>query len=382
MIVGAPRERKREEYRVAVTPPGARALVRAGHEVLLESGAGLGAGYCDDDYAAAGARVMPKAAQVWEQAEIVAKVKEPQPSEYGLMRPGLTLFCFLHLAPLPELTDALVNSGVNAVALETIQTDDGLLPCLMPMSEIAGRMSVQVGAMYLMRDKGGPGILLGGVPGVPPCEVLVLGAGAAGTYAARLAAGMGAHVRIMDVNLARLSYLEDIFMSRVTTVMSDEHNIETYAPEADILIGAVLSPGAKAPNLAPESLVRQMKPGAVIVDIAVDQGGCVETIRPTTHDDPVYRVHGVTHYGVANMPGAVPLTSTRALANSTLPFLLKLCNLGLEEAIRQSSALRRGVNVWRPDGEDKSVITNKGVAEARGLPLFEIPGAGEAGEDR
>jgi len=367
LIIGVPAERKTEEYRVGLMPSGAATLIKNGHEVIIESGAGLGAGFCDEEYSSSGARVLPKADHVWEQAEMIVKVKEPQPDEYGSIRCNQILFCFLHLAPLPDLTDKLINCGVNAVALETIETEDGLLPCLMPMSEIAGRMSVQVAATYLTRDKGGPGILLGGVPGVPPCEVLVLGGGTAGTYAARLASGMGAHVRIMDINLGRLSYLEDIFGGRVTTIMSDDYNIETYVPQADILVGAVLLPGGRAPLLVPESLVREMKSGSVIVDIAVDQGGCVETIKPTTHDDPVYRLHDVTHYGVANMPGAVPRTSTQALCNSTLPYIIKLANLGLSEAMAQMPSLERGLNIYTPEGEGIGVVTNEAVASSLGL---------------
>ncbi len=367
MIIGVPRELKTEEYRVGLVPAGARALGKAGHTVLIESGAGIGAGYPDGEYGAAGAEIVLRAREVWGRAELIAKVKEPQAAEYDLLRPGLILFCYLHLAPLPELTRTLTDHGVIAVALETIQTDDGLLPCLMPMSEIAGRMAVQVGAIYLTRDKGGPGILLGGVPGVPPCEVLVLGGGTAGTNAARLAAGMGAHVRIMDINLGRLAYLDDIFNGRVTTVMSDEHNLERYVPQADLLIGAVLVPGGRAPVLVTDALVHRMRPGSVIVDIAVDQGGCVETIHPTTHDDPVYRVHGVTHYGVANMPGAVPRTSTEALTNATLPFLIKIANKGIKQAILDVPAIRKGVNVYAPAGEGRGWVTNQAVAQALGL---------------
>ncbi len=370
MIVGSPKEIKVEEYRVGLVPSGARSLVRAGHEVVVESGAGLGAGYSDDDYIQAGAEVLPKASQVWERAEMIVKVKEPQPAEYDLLARGKTLLCYLHLAAEPELARALIDKKVMAIALETIQTDDGLLPCLMPMSEIAGRMSVQVGARYLMRDHGGPGILLGGVPGVPPCEVLVLGGGTAGTNAARLASGMGAHVRIMDLNLGRLVYLDEVFGGRITTVMSDEHNIERYVPEADLLIGAVLVPGDRAPVLVTNSLVEKMRPGSVIVDIAVDQGGCVETIKPTTHVDPVYRVHGVTHYGVANMPGAVPRTSTHALANATLPYAIKIANLGVRRALRDVAPLRKGLNVGSPPGDDESALTCEAAARYLGLPYL------------
>ncbi len=366
MIIGVPAERKREEYRVGLTPPGAGALAKASHQVLVESGAGLGAGFSDDVFARAGAKIMPQPRQVWEGADLVIKVKEPQPEEYEFMKRGKILFCFLHLASQPELTEKLIQCGTTAVAFETIQTGDGALPCLMPMSEIAGKIAVQAGASFLMRDKGGPGILMGGVPGVHPCEVLIIGGGTSGTNAARMATGMGAHVRIMDVNLSRLAYLDDIFNGRVTTVMSDEHNIETYVPQANLLIGAVLVPGGRAPLLVPESLVRRMQPGSVTVDIAVDQGGCIETIRPTTHDDPTYQKHGVTHYGVANIPGVVPRTSTQALANATLPFLLKLANLG-EKAFEQVIELRKGLNVHPRAENKKGVVTNQAVADSLGL---------------
>lgn len=380
MIIGVPRETKREEYRVGMVPTGARALIRAGHQVLVESGAGLGAGYQDDEYAEVGAELLPRAGQVWERAELIVKVKEPQPEEYGFLRAGQTLFCYLHLAPLPELTRKLIDGRVNAFALETIQTDDGLLPCLMPMSWIAGRMSVQVAAMYLLRRNGGPGVLLGGVPGVPPCEVVILGGGTAGAHAASMAAGMGANVRVMDIDLGRLAQIEDLFQGRVITVVSDEHNIETFVPRADVLIGAVLLPGRRAPILVTENLVREMRPGSVIVDIAVDQGGCVETIRPTTHDQPVYQVHGVTHYGVANMPGAVPRTSTQALTNATLPYVLKLANHGVGRALKKEAALARGLNVAPLPGEKKAAVTNQAVAESLGLeytPLEQVLAAME-----
>jgi alanine dehydrogenase len=375
MIIGVPRELKVEEYRVGLLPAGARALVKAGHQVRVESGAGLGAGYPDEEYAAAGAELVPQSASLWSSSDLVIKVKEPQPAEYPHLRPGLILFCYLHLAPLPDLTEVLIERGVAAIALETIQTDDGLLPCLMPMSEIAGRMAVQVGAQYLQRDKGGPGILLGGVPGVPPCEVLILGGGTAGANAAKLAAGMGAHVRIMDLNLGRLAYLDDIFAGRITTVMSDDHNIERYVPQSDLLIGAVLVPGLRAPVLVSDELVSRMRPGSVIVDIAVDQGGCIATIHATTHRDPVYQVHGVTHYGVANMPGAVPRTSTEALTNATLPFALKIANLGVPRVFDQVPAIRRGLNVYCAPGEGKGCITNEAVARSLGLPFAPLPEA-------
>ena len=372
MIIGVPKEVKIAEYRVGMMPAGVKALVKAGHRVLVECGAGVNAGYPDRDYLAAGAELVKSADRLWQKAEMVVKVKEPQKKEYHRLRRNQILFCYLHLAPLPELTSALLKAGVNAVAFETIQTQDGLLPCLMPMSEIAGRMSVQVGAAYLMRDRGGPGILLGGVPGVPPCEVLVLGAGTAGENAARLAAGMGAHVRLMDINLSRLAYLDDIFGGRIATVMSDEYNIERYVPETDLLIGAVLVPGGLAPVLVSEALVKKMRPGSVIVDIAVDQGGCIATTHPTTHANPTYVKHGVTHYGVANMPGAVPRTSTQALANAVFPYVLKIARDGLEKAAAKDPALAKGINVYACPGKPGAVLTNQAVAKACGekyLPL-------------
>jgi len=366
MIIGVPKEIKTAEFRVGLIPSGAKALTRDGHQVLIQAGAGISSGYPDQEYKEAGAEVIKSANEVWEKAEIIVKVKEPQKPEYDRMRKNQVLFCFFHLAPLPDLTRVLIDKGVNAVAFETIQTKEGLLPCLMPMSEIAGRMSVQVGASYLMRDRGGPGILLGGVPGVAPCEVLVLGAGTSGTNAARLAVGMGARVRIMDTNLSRLAYLDDIFNGKVTTVMSDDYNIERYVPETDLLVGAVLLPGSLAPRLVSEDLVKKMRPGSVIVDISVDQGGCIATTHPTTHKNPVYIKHGVTHYCVANMPGAVPRTSTQALANATFPYLLKIARQGLEKAAGADTALLRGINVYTAPGSTKGLITNQGVADAFG----------------
>jgi alanine dehydrogenase len=368
MIIGVPRELKTHEYRVGMVPAGVPALVREGHTVLVESGAGEFAGYPDEQYREAGARLVTDIKELWGQAQLVVKVKEPQPEEYDRLRQGQILFCYLHLAPLSELTRVLMDRGVNAVGLETIQADDGHLPCLMPMSEIAGRMSIIVGANYLMSYPRGPGILLGGVPGVPPCEVLVLGAGTAGTNAARLAADQGAHVRIVDVNLDRLAYLDEIFSGRIATLMSSEDNIERYVPDADLLVGAVLVPGEKAPILVSGELVKKMRKGSVIVDIAVDQGGCIETTHPTTHDDPVYQVHGVTHYCVANMPGAVPRTSTQALTNVTFPYVKKIARLGLENSASEDPALRRGINIYTPEGESRGMVTCEGVALAHGLP--------------
>ena len=372
MIIGIPKEIKANEYRVAILPGGVRSLVNEGHQVLIQAGAGIYAGYPDRVFRAAGAKIIPAPDQLWEKAEMIVKVKEPQRVEYQRMRRGQILFCFLHLAPAPGLTRALISAGVNAVALETIQTLDGLLPCLIPMSEIAGRMAVQAGASYLMLDRGGPGILLSGAPGVPPGKVVVIGAGTAGTNAARLAEGMGAQVIVLDINLIRLEHIDDLLNGRVITVMSDPVNLEKYVPEADLLIGAVLVPGARAPVIVEESLVKKMKPGSVIVDIAVDQGGCIATTRPTTHEKPVYAKYGVTHYCVANMPGAVPRTSTQALANATFPYLARIARSGLDQAASQDPALRAGINIYTPAGAAKGLVTNPGVARSIGTGYIPI----------
>jgi len=366
MIIGVPREIKTHEYRVGMVPGGVSALTQAGHTVLLEKDAGMAAGYSNDEYVHSGAKLISSPADLWKEAELVVKVKEPQPAEYDLMQKNQILFCYLHLAPVPELTRTLMDRCVNAVALETIQYKDGHLPCLMPMSEIAGRMAIHIGIGYLMHDRGGPGILLEGVPGVPPCEVLVLGAGTVGVNAARVAANLGAHVRIMDINLSRLAYIDEAFDGRISTVMSNDHNIEKFVPEAQLLVGAVLVPGGRTPVLVSRELVSKMQEGAVIVDCSVDQGGCIETTRPTTHDDPVYTVSGVTHYCVSNIPGAVQRTSTQALTNSTLPFVIKIANEGLEKAAAKDSALRLGINIFVPKDGKRGVITCKPVADALG----------------
>ncbi len=366
MIIGVPREVKASEFRVGILPNGAKALAKAGNTVLVEKDAGICAGFSNADYKAAGARIVGNPRQLWSKSDLILKVKEPQKEEYRRLKRGQVLFCFLHLAPLPELTRTLIAAGVTAVAYETIETNNGKLPCLIPMSEIAGRMAVQIGAAYLMRNHGGVGLLLGGVPGVPPCEVLVLGGGSAGENAARLAMGMGARVTIMDVNLDRLGYIDDLFNGRIATVMSDEINLERYVPRADLLIGAVLVPGELAPKIVPVSLVKKMKSGAVIVDIAVDQGGCIATTHPTSHDHPVYKLHNVIHYAVPNMPGAVSKTSTQALANAVFPYVLKIAKLGLEKAAAQDEDLRRGINIYTRPGQAQGVITNAGVAQAFG----------------
>ncbi len=347
------------EFRVAMTPGGVESLVRRGHEVLVEKGAGVGSGMPDAEYEAAGARLV-SAEEAWG-AELVVKVKEPLPEEYKYLRPGLLLFTYLHLAASRELTEAMVKSGVTGIAYETVQLEDGSLPLLVPMSEVAGRMATQVGAYYLEKPMGGRGILLGGVPGVAPASVVILGGGTVGTNAAKIALGMGAQVYVLDVNHRRLQYLDDVFGGRLITLTSTEANLKKVVQFADLLIGAVLIPGAKAPKLVTREMVASMKEGAVIVDVAVDQGGCVETIRPTTHDDPTYLVDGVVHYGVANMPGAVPRTSTFALTNQTLPYVLKLAEKGLE-ALKEDPALLKGLNVHA------GRLTHPAVAEAFGLP--------------
>ena len=361
MIVGIPREVKPGEERVALTPPGARSLVEARHRVVVERGAGLGSSIRDEEYTREGA-TLGSVEEVWKQAEIILKVKEPLPEEYPRMRSGQILFTYLHLAPAPELARALQAADVVAIAYETVQRPDGGLPLLAPMSEVAGRLSVQEGAAYLTRARGGRGILLAGVPGVPPGNIVVLGAGTVGVNAARMALGLGADVSILDVNLDRLRAVDDLFHGRVITLMSNSFNISQVLRRADLLIGAVLVTGARAPVLITKEMVASMKEGSVIVDVAVDQGGSVETIRPTTLLDPTYVVSGVVHYGVANMPALVPRTSTFALTNATLPYALELAGRGLAGAVRNNAALARGVNVWR------GRVVHPAVAEALGEP--------------
>lgn len=346
MIVGIPKEIKNNENRVAITPAGVEALKLAGHEVYIETSAGLGSGFTDEVYKAAGAIMLDSAADVWGKAEMIMKVKEPIPSEYGYFRDGLILFTYLHLAPEPELTKELLEKNVVAIAYETIQLPDRSLPLLTPMSEVAGRMSVQIGAQFLEKPWGGKGILLGGVPGVLPAEVVIVGGGIVGTNAAKMAMGLGANVTIIDKSEARLRQLDDMFGGRVSTLMSNSYNIEQMVRKADLLVGAVLIPGARAPKLVKEYMVQQMTPGSVIVDVAIDQGGSIETIdRITTHSEPTYEKFGVIHYAVANMPGAVARTSTLALTNATLDYALQLANKGWERAVRDNAALAKGVNV-------------------------------------
>jgi len=360
MIIGVPKEIKDHETRVGLVPSGVIALREAGHEVLVESRAGEGSSLTDGEYTAAGAAIVPDAAGVWTKADLVVKVKEPQPPEYAYFRPGLILFTYLHLAPLPELTDRLVATKVSGVAYETIREKDGSLPLLTPMSEVAGRMAVQVGAQYLERPAGGRGILLSGVPGVAPGNVVILGGGIVGINAAKMAVGMGAHVTIIDRNLNRLRELDDIFNGQVVTLASNAWTISENLKTADLVVGAVLIPGASAPRLVRREMITSMKRGAVVVDVAIDQGGCFETSHATTHTEPIYFVDGVLHYCVSNMPAAVPHTSTLALTNATFPYLLELANQGLEGACERHASLREGVNTYN------GYVTYKGVAESQG----------------
>jgi alanine dehydrogenase len=362
LIVGVPTEVKNSEHRVAITPDGVRELTQNGVDVLIEADAGAQSSILDAEYAAAGATIVPTAADVWERAELVCKVKEPQPEEFDLMREGLVLFTYLHLAAYPEVAKALVAHKVAGVAYETVQLDNGALPLLAPMSEVAGRLATQVGAYYLQRENGGRGVLLGGVPGVRPARVVVLGAGNVGWNSAWIAAGMEAEVLLLDKNLDRLRWVDQIHRGRIMTVASNRGSVERAVTDADLVIGAVLVAGARAPLVVTEDMVRGMKRGAVIVDVAIDQGGCVETIHETTHTDPVYEVHGIVHYAVGNIPGAVPHTSTYALTNATLPYLLDLATKGLAASCRDDPAFAFGVNTLA--GE----VTHAAVAESLGAP--------------
>jgi alanine dehydrogenase len=362
MIIGVPKEIKDHEARVGVTPAGVKALTEAGHTVLVETQAGEQSGFPDAEYQNAGAEMVGEAGHVWGKSEMIVKVKEPTEKEYGFFREGLVLFTYLHLAPVRELTDKLLESKVIGIAYETVRDRQRTLPLLTPMSEVAGRMSVQVGATYLEKEHGGRGILLGGVPGVPPAHVCILGGGIVGTNAARIALGFGAKVTLVDLNLNRLRQLDDIFNGRLYTLASNSYNVAQATREADLVIGGVLIPGTTAPKVVTRAMVSQMKKGAVIVDVAIDQGGCVETARPTSHSDPSYVVDGVVHYCVTNMPGAVPNTSTLALTNSTFPYLLRLADLGAREALKQDAGLAEGLNTWM------GVLTHKGVAESQERP--------------
>ena len=366
MIIGTVRETKTEEYRVAFTPGGAADIVRAGHTVLIESGAGLGSNFNDDDYRAAGAEVLESAADVYARAELMCEVKEPQPEEFELLREGQILFTYLHLAAEPEVTDALLRSGCIAIGYETVQRDDGFLPLLAPMSEIAGRMAVEIGAHYLKRPGPGRGMLLGGLPGVPPAHVVVMGSGNVGKNAVRAAVGAGARVSVLSINDDQLRDLEELYSGRVETALSSPEVIANTLAGADLLIGAVLVAGRRAPVVVSREMVASMGEGAVVVDVAVDQGGCVETTRPTSHVDPIYVEEGVVHYAVPNMPGAVPRTSSRALTGLTLPYILRVANGGFEQAVLGDAGLRRGVNVYRGQ------LTSAAVAGELGLPYAPI----------
>ena len=362
MRIGIPKEIKDNEYRIGMVPAGVHALVEAGHEVVVQESAGNGSGIPNEDYVSAGARLVPDAASVWSWADMVVKVKEPVGPEYDLMRPGQTLFTYLHLAPLPDLTDVLLEKQVTGVAYETIEDRSGRLPLLTPMSEVAGRMAVAVGASYLQKAHGGRGTLLAGVPGVPPGDVVVIGGGIVGLNSIKMALGLGARVAVLDTNLDRLREIDDLFHGTVTTLYSNQYNLRAAMRRADLLIGAVLIPGRAAPKLVTRDMLKSMKEGSVIVDVAVDQGGCFETTHPTTHSDPVYVVDGVVHYCVANMPGAVPRTSTFALNNATLPYAIALANKGVAKAVEEDPGLLPGVNTY------KGHITNLPVAESQHRP--------------
>jgi alanine dehydrogenase len=344
--IGVPKEIKTHEYRVGINPAGVRQLATSGHKVLVERGAGLSSGFTDETFAGAGAEIVDSAADLWARAEMIIKVKEPMPAEFGYFREGLIIYTYLHLAAFPDLTRELLAKKVHGVAYETITDDQGSLPLLRPMSEIAGRMAAQVGASCLEREKGGKGLLLGGIPGTRRGQVVILGGGIVGSAAARIAIGLGARVTVLDVNAERMLYLEDVFGNSIETLYSNPDNILEEVRHADLVIGAVLLPGGAAPKLMDETHLQLMETGSVVVDVAVDQGGCISTCRPTTHDAPTYVEHGVVHYCVANMPGAVPRTSTIALTNATLPHALAIANLGLHAAVRESSHLARGVNTF------------------------------------
>lgn len=358
MIVGIPREIKDKEYRVAMTPGAIESLIHDGHQVLVESAAGIGSGFGDGEYEQAGAQLRGSAVEVYGESDLIVKVKEPLPQEFPLLRPGLILFTYLHLAASWSLTEALLKAKVTALAYETVQRENGSLPLLTPMSEIAGKMAVQIGAHYLEETQGGRGILLGGVPGVRAGAVVIIGGGVVGTNAAKVALGLGARTTVIDINMERLRYLDDVLSGSLITMASNRRNLIEAVRRAELLIGAVLLPGAKAPTLVTEEMIRTMAPGSVVLDVAVDQGGCIETIRPTSHSQPTYRLHEVIHYAVPNIPGAVPRTSTLALSNATLPYVRELAARGPVDAARRDPALARGVNIHAGH------ITHRAVAAA------------------
>lgn len=370
MRVGIPREVKQDEYRVALLPVGAEELTRAGHQVFVQAGAGLGSGITDDMYRENGAAILESATDVFAQADMIVKVKEPQAGEVPLLRSGQIVFTYWHFAASESLTRSVTQTGATAVAYETVRGKSGDLPCLTPMSEVAGRMSIQEGAKYLERPQEGRGILLGGVPGVAPAQIVILGGGVVGKNAAQIAAGFDADVNILDINVDRLRYLEDIMPANVNTIFSDRHSVREQIQRADLLIGAVLIEGARAPLLVRHEDLKLMKPGAVIIDVAIDQGGCIETSRPTTHSKPTYTVEGIVHYCVTNMPGAVGRTSTYALCNVTFPYVLQIANFGLEGAASRNTGLAHAVNIHAGQ------VTNRAVAETFGLPYVDyVPGA-------
>lgn len=366
VIIGVPKEIKNNENRVGMTPAAVNAYVNNGHEVWIESGAGLGSGFTDQDYINSGAKIVSSPEEAWS-AEMVVKVKEPLPEEYRFFRKGLILYTYLHLAAEPNLAQALLEKEVTAVAYETIQLDNGSLPLLTPMSEVAGRMSVQIGAQFLEKSKGGKGVLLGGVPGVPPAEVVIVGGGVVGTNAAKMAIGLGASVTILDINPDRLRQLDDLFQGRIRTLMSNHYNLAQAVKQADLLVGAVLIPGARAPRLVTEEMVKNMQPGSVIVDVAIDQGGSIETIdRITTHSNPTYEKYGILHYAVANIPGAVARTSTLALSNVTVPYGLQIADKGVKQAALENRAIAKGLNTI------SGRITHQAVAESLGIPYSDV----------
>jgi alanine dehydrogenase len=362
MIIGVPKEIKTHENRVALQPAGAQHLVRMGHTVIIEHGAGEGSGFDDEQYREAGAQFEKDARDVWAKAEMIMKVKEPIEPEYSFLREGLIVFTYFHFAASRPLTEAVIQSGCIAIAYETVESEDRTLPLLIPMSEVAGRMSAQEGAKYLEKPMGGRGILMGGIPGVAPAEVMVLGGGVVGVNAARMAAGLGANVTILDINLKKLRYLDEVMPSNVSTLFSSESNIRYRLPRTDLVIGGVLKPGAKAPHLITKEMLSLLRPGSVLVDVAIDQGGCFETSVPTTHDKPVYHVDGILHYCVANMPGAVPYTSTLGLTNATLPYAIQIAGKGWKSALQENPELQKGANIIGGD------VVYKDVANAFDLP--------------
>ncbi|HEX8546364.1 MAG TPA: alanine dehydrogenase [Cytophagaceae bacterium] len=366
MIIGIPKEIKTHENRIAITPAGVSLLIKNNHKVLIETQAGKGTGFCDENFVNEGAEIVQTAVEIYQLAEMIVKVKEPLKEEYSLIRAGQIVFTYFHFASYIPLADAMIDTKSVCIAYETVENTDRSLPLLIPMSEVAGRMSIQEGAKYLEKHTGGRGVLLGGVPGVKPANVLVLGGGIVGTQAAKMAAGLGAQVTIMDINLSRLRTLNEIMPSNVVTVMSNEYNILNALKDADLVIGAVLIPGAKAPILVKKEMLKIMKPGSVVIDVAVDQGGCIETCKPTTHENPTYSVDGIVHYCVANMPGAVPYTSTLALTNATLPYVVELANKGWKEACINNPSLRGGLNIV------EGKVVHAQVAKALGKEFYSL----------